>query len=177
MPFIIEIKARTEAHAHIRACLQAEGADFRGTDTQRDTYFRVPQGRLKLRQGRIEKHLIYYQRPDQAGPKPSQVQLYRPADDAALHALLSHSLGVWQVVEKKREIYFIGHIKFHLDTVPGLGTFVEIEAIDEAGTLSEARLRADCAYYMQRFGIQEADLIDQSYSDLLFAQNKPGAKT
>lgn len=167
MPLNVEIKARSGNHAHIRACLQAAGADFRGTDTQVDTYYRVPQGRLKLRQGSIERHLIYYERPDMSGPKPSQVALYRPDDDAALHDLLARSLGVWQVVEKQREIYFIDHVKFHLDTVPGLGTFVEIEAIDWDGSRDAAHLQADCQHYMALFGIAAGDLIDRSYSDLL----------
>ena len=43
----IEIKARTRNAAGIRSILQAENADFRGTDHQIDSYFRVPEGRLK----------------------------------------------------------------------------------------------------------------------------------
>ena len=34
-------------------------------------------------------------------------------------------------MDKKREIYFIHNVKFHIDNVKNLGTFIEIEAIDE----------------------------------------------
>ena len=53
MPVNIEIKARSNRIPEIRNWLQQQGARFAGTDTQTDTYFRVPSGRLKLRQARI----------------------------------------------------------------------------------------------------------------------------
>ena len=163
----IEIKARTRNAAGIRSILQAENADFRGTDHQIDSYFRVPEGRLKLREGNIENSLIFYRRPDQEGPKASEIHLYRPgAADPALKEVLVAALGIWKVVDKQREIYFIDNVKFHLDQVAGLGEFVEIEAIDTDGSIGEAQLRAQCAHYMQLFGIPDADLIEHSYSDM-----------
>lgn len=167
----VEIKARSQAHEAIRQLLNEAAADFRGEDGQRDTYFNVPAGRLKLREGNIENALIYYRRSDQAGPKNSVVDLYPVADGAALRALLTHALGVLAVVEKRREIYFIENVKFHLDTVAGLGTFVEIEAIDRNGGMGEARLRAQCEWYIQRFGILADDLVAISYSDMLLDKN------
>ncbi len=165
----VEIKARLNT-ARPREILQQLNAEFRGEDHQVDTYFRVPQGRMKLREGTIEHNLIYYDRANQAGPKASVVHLYRPEPDPSLKALLAASLGVWQVVDKRREIYFIDNVKFHLDRVVDLGEFVEIEAIDMDGSIGEARLREQCAHYMAAFDIQEADLLAVSYSDLLGAQ-------
>ena len=169
----IEIKARCHNQDHIRQILLAKGADFRGTDHQIDTYFQVPNGRLKLRQGTIEQNLIHYLRPDQAGPKASEVHLYSPADDQALKALLSAALTTKVVVDKQREIYFIDNVKFHLDRVEQLGTFVEIEAIDEDGSVGRERLHEQCAHYLQLFEIQAKDLLNNSYSDLLLALNLP----
>lgn len=163
----VEIKARAHQHADIRNILLAQQADFRGTDHQVDTYYAVPTGRLKLRQGRIENNLIYYRRSDQAGPKASEVHLYPVADGAALNALLHAALPTRVVVDKQREIYFIGNVKFHLDTVQSLGTFVEIEAIDLDGTVGEDHLRQQCAHYIALFGIQPDDLLTHSYSDML----------
>jgi adenylate cyclase class IV len=171
MPHLnVEIKARSGRLAQIRAWLHGQQAEHRGTDHQVDTYFQVPTGRLKLRQGEIEQNLIFYQRPDQAGPKPSQVHLYHPEGPAEdLLALLSASLGVWQQVRKTRDIYFIDNVKFHLDEVEGLGTFVEIEAIDIQGDLGADYLRAQCDRYLEWLHIQPQDLVEQSYSDLLSA--------
>ncbi len=38
----------------MRNYLLTHGADYKGTDRQTDTYFNVPNGRLKLREGNIE---------------------------------------------------------------------------------------------------------------------------
>ena len=163
----VEIKARSGHNDRIREILRREGADFRGLDHQIDTYFRVADGRLKLREGNIEHSLIFYQRPDQAGPKTSQVHLYHPKPGPELKQLLIASLGVWKVVDKQREIAFIGNVKFHLDRVAGLGEFMEIEAIDMEGHGDVTALQKQCDHYMALFGVERKDLLSNSYSDLV----------
>ncbi|TWI84935.1 putative adenylyl cyclase CyaB [Lacibacter cauensis] len=164
----IEIKARCADPAFIRAYLQQQQARFVGVDEQTDTYFHVPNGRLKLRQGPIENALIFYNRENKAGPKLSEVQLFQvPAQSDALKALLTKANGVKVVVKKRRAIYFIGNVKFHIDEVEGLGSFVEIEAIDTDGSLGLEKINAQCQYYVQAFQIAETDLLTHSYSDLL----------
>ena len=171
----VELKARCPDPARVRRVLEAAGADFRGVDDQVDTYFIVASGgRLKLRRGTIERSLIYYERADRAEVKRSDVTMARleaaPLEAvAALHATLSAALGVVAVVEKSREIRFVDNVKFHLDEVPGLGAFVEIEAIDLDGSRSEARLRAQCEEWRTRLGIADADLMADSYADLVHA--------
>lgn len=171
MPHLnIEIKARCTSPAAIRAYLLAQDARSVGTDHQIDTYFQVPDGRLKLREGNIENNLIFYRRSDQPGPKASHVHLSPVADGAALRSLLLAALGEKVTVDKQREIYFIDNVKFHIDLVKGLGSFVEIEAIDDDGTHTEADLLKQCEHYLQAFGIAEKDLLSNSYSDLLLAE-------
>ena len=174
MPHLnIEIKARCNDHAPIRELLKTHGADFRGTDDQTDTYFKCANGRLKLRQGNIECNLIHYHRPDQAGPKASEVTLFKPGEDhETLRRLLTAAMGVEVVVTKLREISFIDNVKFHLDTVPGLGAFIEIEAIDFYGTIGAEELEAQCHFYMNLLGINDIDLIKVSYSDMLLTNLK-----
>lgn len=165
----IEIKARCEKQEKIRQILLDRKADFRGIDHQIDTYFEAQKGRLKLRQGSIENNLIHYERADQAGPKASEVHLYACGDSEALKATLAAALEVKVAVDKQREIYFIDNVKFHLDQVEQLGTFVEIEAIDSDGSIGRARLNEQCNYYLNLFGIEEKDLVQNSYSDMLLA--------
>ena len=168
MSFInIEIKARTSNADSIREYLLDHGAQFKGIDEQTDTYFNVVQGRLKLREGNIEKNLIYYNRPDQEGPKQSDFQLFAVDDANSLRNILTSALGVKVIVKKKREIYFIDNIKFHLDTLEGLGNFVEIEASNKDHQVSVDKLHEQCAHYMKEFGVGEKDLINCSYSDML----------
>ena len=84
-----------------------------------------------------------------------------------LKEVLTHALGVKVVVDKQREIYFIGNIKFHIDQVQGLGSFVEIEAIGTDENRGE--LLRQCREYLELFGISEQDLVERSYSDLILA--------
>lgn len=164
----IEIKARCADASFIRNYLLQKEAIFKGVDEQTDTYFHTNNGRLKLRQGAIENSLIFYKRADNAGPKLSEVHLMQvESNSEQLKELLTHSNGVKVVVKKKREIYFIENVKFHIDEVEGLGSFVEIEAIDKDGTLGIEKINDQCSYYLHQFNIQDADLLTHSYSDLL----------
>ncbi len=163
----IEIKARSKKHDKIRAMLMSRKADYRGTDHQIDTYFNVPIGRLKLREGNIENFLIQYDREDKEGPKQSNVVLYKSTPGSSLKSILTNSLGVLVKKKKKREIYFLDNVKFHLDVVKDLGTFVEIEAIDKNPSIGREKLLEQCNQYMRLFDIAQQDLISVSYSDLL----------
>ena len=168
MTFInIEIKARTANANIIRKYLIDNGADFKGTDNQTDTYFNVPNGRLNLRQGNIENTLIQYFRPNEHGPKQSDFKLMEVIKGDELKQILTASLGIKVVVNKKREIYFIENIKFHLDELEGLGNFVEIEASNKNHHLSLEKLHEQCNFYKNIFDINERDLINISYSDMV----------
>lgn len=163
----IEIKAKCHDHDKIRAILKLRRADFKGTDHQIDTYFKVNNGRLKLREGNIENYLIFYERENKLGPKQSNIILYKSDQGSSLKEILSKSLGVLTVIDKRREIYFLENVKFHLDSVKDLGTFMEIEAIDSNGSIGKEKLLEQCESYLKLFGISKNDLISESYSDLL----------
>ena len=164
----IEIKAKCNDHEKIRSILKSHNADFKGTDHQIDTYFKVNNGRLKLREGNIENFLVFYEREDKEGPKQSDVILFKSDPNSSLKEILLTSLGTLVVVDKQREIYFIENVKFHIDTVKNLGTFMEIEAIDSNGSFGKEKLLEQCQNYLDLFSIPKNDLISVSYSDLLF---------
>jgi len=173
MPHVnIEVKAKCHRPEFIRQYLQKNNAVFKGTDHQTDTYFNVSKGRLKLREGNIENNLIYYERTDQPGAKESNFQLVKVPDAERLKEVLSKSLGIKIVVEKKREIYFIGNVKFHIDEIAGLGNFAEIEASDLYKDISKEELQRQCEFYQQEFEIKEEDLLSVSYSDMLISSKK-----
>ena len=168
MAFInIEIKARTKDPGRVRALLLKNNADFIGIDQQTDTYFNVPAGRLKLRQGPIENSLIYYTRTNQAGPKQSNCEVWPAPDSDGLKRILENSLGILVTVTKTREIYFIDNIKFHIDIVKELGQFIEIEASNKTADIPKEQLEEQCRRYIALFGIEDHEMIDVSYSDML----------
>ena len=163
----VEIKARCKDAGFVRDFLKENMADFKGTDKQTDTYFKVDNGRLKLRQGNIENALIHYTRSNQAGPKNSEVTMVTIENGPQLKNVLLQACGLLAEVIKEREIYFIDNVKFHIDNVPGLGSFVEIEAIDRDGLIGNEKLLEQCNFYMGALGINEEDLQTNSYSDMM----------
>lgn len=168
----VEIKARCADPGLIRKYLLDHQASFIGTDEQTDTYFNVPNGRLKLREGLIENNLIFYNRINQAGPKPSHFKLIKLEHPEEIKDALIQSCGIKIVVSKKREIFYIGNVKFHIDFLKELGTFIEIEAGNILSDKTEAELLAQCNYYMQEFRIDQKDLVVHSYSDLLLEKTE-----
>lgn len=162
----IEIKARCNNHSKIKKILKSQNAVYQGKDHQIDTYFLSNSGRLKLREGQIENCLIYYKRQNIEGPKKSNCILYMTSPKSSLKQLLVDALGILVVVDKERDIYFIDNIKFHLDKVKKLGTFVEIEVRGEEDAKKE-KLLEQCQYYLKLFNISSEDLVSTSYSDIL----------
>jgi adenylate cyclase class 2 len=167
-----EFKARVDDLQEYERKLLTIDPEFRGTDHQTDTYFNVKRGRLKLREGNIENALINYDRDDIAGSKKSDVILYRHTPDDALKDILVRQLGIRVIVSKIRRIYFIGNVKFHFDTVEGLGSFIEVEAIDERDEFTVKQLKAQCDHYLHFFGVTKNQLVDKSYSDMLKSKTK-----
>ena len=165
---LIEIKARCSNPSKVRQLLlQQPTIQFIGVDAQVDTYFKIPSGRLKLREGNIENSLIYYDRENKKDAKKSDVTLYKPTEVVSLKAVLLAALPTLIVVKKKREIYFIDHIKFHIDTLTTLGSFIEIEVIDATDAMDITKMKEQCQRYMELFDVQKEDLMENSYSDML----------
>lgn len=163
----IEIKASCKTPNKIRGILLKNKADYKGTDHQIDTYFKVAKGRLKLREGKIENALIHYERENKNGPKQSKITMFQTNKTSALKDTLTKSTGILVIVDKLREIYYIDNVKFHIDKVKRLGSFMEIEAIDKDGSIGKKKLLKQCNYYLKLFGVDKKDLIAVSYSDLL----------
>jgi adenylate cyclase class 2 len=169
-----EFKARCTNVQELEAILKEQNPNFIGTDHQVDTYFNVPNGRLKLREGDIENSLIHYNRIDTAGAKQSNVTLYQHQPDKNLKDILTKALGIKIVVDKKRKIYFIDNVKFHFDEVKELGSFIEVEAIDKDGSIGLEKLKEQCNVYVHLFGITADQFMAESYSDLLAKKSSTG---
>lgn len=160
-----EFKARLKSDAVVRAALKDLGARYIGTDHQVDTYFHVPAGRLKVREGRIENALIFYQRTNASRARQSKIEMMMLPPRNSIRAILAAAMGARVVVDKRRQIYFVGNVKVHLDRVRGLGRFVEVEAISRGGSV--ARIRDQARKFQKLFGIKASDIVPQSYSDLI----------
>jgi predicted adenylyl cyclase CyaB len=166
MPRNIEIKARVKNFEALQQQVEAISDTPVEVIPQTDTFFHAPQGRLKLRELTTRGELIYYERQNVSGPKQSNYMLSRTDDPQSLEALLAAALGVRGVVKKIRYLYMVGNTRIHLDRVEGLGNFLEFEVVlgDDDTPAEGERIAADL---MQTLGLDEADLIEGAYMDLL----------
>lgn len=162
----VSIKARYHDLATAEAILLEQQATYLGLDVQQDTYYKVEDGILKLRVGNLEHVLIHYSCQGLEGARKTEVQLYlkHPAPDAVQK--LYGPLPVLGQVRKQCKIFFIHNVKFHLVRVEGLGTFVEVAAIDLEGTLGLMQLQEQCVNYKELLEIEDEDLVHTSYIDL-----------
>lgn len=163
----IEIKARVADLAAIEARAAAI-ADSGPVDiAQDDTFFACPQGRLKLRElAPGQGQLIHYHRADQGGPKLSDYVIAPTSDPAALREALTRACGATGRVRKQRRLYLAGRTRIHLDRVEGLGDFMELEVVLDAGD-DLAGGEAEARHIMAALGVSEADLIEGAYVDLM----------
>jgi len=163
----IEIKARLPKKNTLREILTEHDAEYKWTDHQIDTYYKVEVWRLKIREWTIENYLIHYNRINQKWPKKSTIILHHLEKKSKLKEILNKSHKILALVDKKREIYYINNIKIHIDSVMWLWNFVEIEARDTKGNIWKDKLLSQCEYYMNLLKIEKNDLIKESYSDLI----------
>jgi predicted adenylyl cyclase CyaB len=167
----VEIKARIAGVAALapRAARLADaGPTFLEQD---DTFFSCPHGRLKLRdQSAAGAELIFYQRADLSGPKESFYVRVPVPDPEALRTLLQLAHGLVGRVRKRRMLFLVGRTRIHLDTVEGLGEFLELEVVlreDESAAqgIEEARR------IMAELGVEPEQLVQGAYLDHLQEQS------
>lgn len=171
----MELKAQVDDLDFLRKKLAELKAQHIGTFCQTDVYFETPIGRLKLREteGDHRTKLVYYERENVAGPKRSKVFLLKIEKPVHFKRLLEKALKTIATVKKTREIYRL-HIfgdkisrvvKVHLDSVKGIGSFLEFEM----GTTPKGFIedRAALLSLMKKLGNSEDDLEALSYCDLI----------
>jgi len=169
----VEIKARLRDPDETRRRVEAIADSGPEVLDQHDTFFRVPEGRLKVRRfGPGRGTLIAYRREDAPGPTTSHYVLAETADPDGLRDALGTMLGIVGEVRKRRSVYLVGRTRIHLDTVDGLGDFLELEVVlvpGEARSVGEAEADGLTA----RLGIAPEDLVDVAYVDLVAADVTP----
>ena len=163
----LEIKTHVTSLAPVRARLRTlRPAARQPVVRQTDSYFRVPKGRLKLRVFGSERRgeLICYFRPNRSAARTSDFQVLPVADAAGTLGLLEDMFGLRTRVRKRREVWLYQNARIHLDTVAGIGRFVEIEVMVTSGMTQARRLMGELR---RALGLRSADLIAGSYSDML----------
>jgi len=163
----IEIKARANNFSkQLELAAQISDCDVQILK-QLDTFFNVPNGRLKLREFVSAKaQLIYYHRSNENGPTLSDYHITETDDPAGLKNTLEKAYGISATVNKTRKLYMSGRTRIHMDEVDQLGTFIELEVVLAETEQSEVGVR-ESNNLMKLLCINEADLVDVAYVDLL----------
>ncbi len=125
----IEYKAELRDTDLARAICASVGARAVSVLEQVDTYFRIPDAKLKRRECvGYEPEWIFYSRANRSQPKLSNFTIYSDAQAQARFGTLP--LPVAKVIRKRRELLMTGSgVRIHLDEVEGLGAFIEFEAL------------------------------------------------
>lgn len=163
----IEIKARIESAEALLARASALTGGVPEIIDQDDTFFAVPQGRLKLRQfadGSAE--LIHYQRADSGEAKASDYVRVPAPDAAALREALARACGLLGRVRKRRWLLLSGATRIHIDRVEGLGDCMELEVVLQPGQ-DDAQGAATAEALMLALGLAQAPRLAGAYLDLL----------
>jgi adenylate cyclase, class 2 len=163
----IELKARDLDRKQTLATCRNIGAADEGELWQRDTYFAVPRGGLKLREQRPgQSHLIHFERADLPEERESRYRIAPVEDGEALLLALEAALGTRGTVEKSRHLFLWKSVRIHLDEVSGLGSFIELEAVAPAGS-DLSYERGLVAELREAFGITDDRLCPTGYASQL----------
>jgi adenylate cyclase, class 2 len=162
----LEAKFRVDDAALARRRAEAIGFSMRATLDQRDTFFVVAHGKLKLREEADGAALIRYGRVRHGALEVSDYGIVPVANPGPLREMLTAALGVLAEVRKQRTLLLRRNVRLHLDRVGGLGSFGEIEAVIIAGETPEL-YRGEVGELLSALGIGTDNLIRKSYFELM----------
>lgn len=96
----------------------------------------------------------------------SHYEIHRTEDPVGLAGVLATAYPVVGRVVKRRVLYVLGRTRLHIDRVDGLGDFLELEVVLRDGE-EEAAGAQEARDLLERLGLEEGDLVDSAYVDLL----------
>ncbi len=137
-------------------------------------YFAVARGGLKLREETPGRpHLIQFERASEPQQRESRYRIIELGDPETLRAALTSALGATVVVCKTRRLFLWRQVRIHLDTVEGLGSFVELEAVAPPGS-DLAGEHALVEILRERLGITDERLVASGYAEQLRSLSASG---
>lgn len=166
----VEIKARVADRDALLAGVQRIATAGPTEFAQDDTFFHASNGRLKLREfGDGTGVLVFYDRPDEEGPKESFYVLSQTSEPDTLREALTRAHGQLGRVVKRRTLFFVGRTRVHIDRVEGLGDYMELEVVLDEHEAAADGLR-EAQQIMAALGISQESLVKGAYLDLLGSQ-------
>lgn len=168
MPKNLEIKVKLRSHTEIKSILKQNRIKLNDLLLQKDIYYKVNNGLLKLRIENGNQTLIFYNRDENSKKRWSDYYLLEIKNTDG-HKYLNRFLETIVSVEKRRELYLFNDTRIHLDKVKNLGYFLELETRVLKG-LKDAEKRFN--YLINLLDLKSKTEIRASYKDLLIKNLK-----
>lgn len=127
MPSNIEIKIKIPSFRKYEIVLNSLGLRPKELLNQKDVYFEIKSGLLKLRIENGKNSLIQYSKNETSKNRISNYNVLAISNSA--EKFLGNIFDVKTVVEKKRILYLYKNTRIHLDKVKKLGNFIELESV------------------------------------------------
>jgi len=164
----LEIKVKLDSHKQIKTILKKNKIDLSDLLIQKDIYYAVNKGLLKLRIENGNQTLIVYDRNEKSPKRWSDYYLLEIKNTDG-DKFLKRFLETIVTVEKKRELYLYKNTRIHLDKVKNLGCFLELETRVTNG-LKDAEKRFN--YLVDLLELASKTELRTSYKNLLLAKKK-----
>ncbi len=168
MPTNLELKIRVTSHQSLKKILEQIGAENKGMLKQKDVYYSIPNGLLKLRIENRNESLIFYNRNENNKNWWSDFEVLQFAN-AKGEKFFNNLFDVEVIVKKKRELFYYDDTRIHLDKVNNLGKFLELETLVINGKV-DAKKRFEKIISLLK--LDESKQIRKSYRDLLMGGTK-----
>lgn len=177
----VEVKVRAD-HEAVRSRLEAVGADRLGTVSQTDIYYDHPVRdfaetdealRIRREANGDETARITFKGQLVEAESKTRREIETSVGDAEIMADILTAVGFHEAatVRKTRDRYRLDGFTVSLDTVDGLGTFLEVETSASEADIEAQRERAQSL--LDDLGVDPADHIRRSYLELLLAGDNP----
>jgi adenylate cyclase, class 2 len=128
MPLNLELKVKLSSHKEVKNLLKKIEADSIKTLNQKDIYYKIKNGLLKLRIENGQQSIIKYLRNEKGKDRFSDFEvLHFSTGDA--EKFFKELFKIETTVEKKRKLYMYDNTRIHLDEVQGLGSYLELETL------------------------------------------------
>lgn len=167
----LELKVKCTDHRSALKAVKLLGAESAGILKQRDVYFNLTPGRLKLRSiNNIEHQLIYYKRPNKASAKYSNYFISEISHPKRVEKILKEIYGIKVTVNKSRKLFLWQNVRIHIDTVYRLGKFIEFEIVC-SNKIEEKESHEKMKYLIRLFNINKLNISKSSYSDIMLIKD------
>lgn len=164
----LEIKVELDTHKKIKKILLANKIQMADVLNQKDIYYKVKEGLLKLRIENGKHTLIFYNRNEKSKKRWSDYFLL-DINSSDADKFFDKFLERIVEVKKIRELYWYENTRIHLDKVDKLGYFLELETRVING-LRDAEKRFD--YLVKLLELKNYPELRDSYRNLLIRKMK-----